>query len=140
MADDTRILLVDDEREFTDTLMKRLRRRNVDVIGAGSGEEALDLLSREQVDIVILDVRMPGIDGLETLRRIKQDHSRIEVILLTGHANVEAAAEGMELGAFDYLMKPMDIDELLYKVEDAQKSRQLREKKLKALKSNRGAE
>lgn len=123
-----RLMLVDDEDEFLDTLIKRLTKRSLAAFAARSGEEALDMLSRNPVDVVILDVRMPGMDGIETLREIKRRHPLIEVIMLTGHANVEVAVEGMQLGAFDYLMKPMDIDELLYKAEDAFKSKSLKQK------------
>jgi DNA-binding NtrC family response regulator len=131
--DAIQVLLVDDEVEFLETLMKRMKKRNVDITGAKSGEEALIALDQNQVDVVILDVRMPGMDGIETLKEIKRRHPLIEVIMLTGHASVEVAVQGMELGAFDYLMKPMNIDELLYKVEDAHKSKSIREKKLSVL-------
>ena len=83
--------------------------------------------------MVVLDVRMPGMDGIETLRKIKKTAPLTEVIMLTGHASLEAAREGMELGAFDYLMKPVDIDELLYKLEDAFKNKTIQEAKIKAL-------
>lgn len=117
--DALRVLLVDDEVEFLDTLVKRLKKRKLDTAGVYSGEEALAALGRDPVDVVVLDMRMPGIDGLETLREIKRVHPAIEVIMLTGHANMEIAIQGMEIGAFDYLMKPMDIDELVYKIQDA---------------------
>lgn len=125
-----KVLLVDDEVEFLETLTKRLEKRSVNVLSARCGEEALGLLGREPVDVVVLDVRMPGMDGIETLRRIKEGHPMIEVIMLTGHASVEVAIQGMEIGAFDYLMKPMDIDDLLYKVKDAHKKKLLQEKKI----------
>ena len=133
--DAIRVMLVDDEADFLNTLMKRLKKRKLDMTGAESGEDALSILGRNPVDIVVLDVRMPGIDGIETLKEIKKQFPLIEVIMLTGHANVEVAVQGMELGAFDYLMKPMDIDELLYKIEDAYKSKRIQEDKLEALKS-----
>ncbi|MBW1919439.1 MAG: response regulator [Deltaproteobacteria bacterium] len=126
-----RVLFVDDEIDFLGTLLKRMKKRGVDVTGVGSGEEALSFLDTNQVDVVVLDVRMPGMDGIETLREIKKRHPLVEVIMLTGHANLEVAIEGMELGAFDYLMKPMDIDELLYKVEDAYKKKSLHEQKIR---------
>ncbi|MFC1884106.1 response regulator [Thermodesulfobacteriota bacterium] len=128
------VMLVDDEVEFLDTLTKRLRKRGVNITGVESGEEALQTLGHGQYDVVILDVRMPGLDGIEVLRVIKERYPLMEVIMLTGHANVEVAVQGMELGAFDYLMKPMDIDELLYKVEDAFKKKQIQEDKLNILK------
>ena len=127
------VLLVDDEVEFLETLIKRMKKRNVDITGAKSGEEALAVLDQNQVDVVILDVRMPGMDGIDTLKEIKRKHPLIEVIMLTGHASVEVAVQGMELGAFDYLMKPINIDDLIYKVEDAHKSKSIQEKKLNAL-------
>jgi DNA-binding NtrC family response regulator len=122
-----RVLLVDDETEFLETLVKRLKKRKLDVTSAESGKEALRVLQETEVDVVVLDVRMPDMDGLETLREIKKIRPSVEVIMLTGHANVEVAIEGMELGAFDYLMKPMDIDELLYKLQDAYKRKWCRE-------------
>ena len=125
------VLFVDDEVEFLDTLLKRMKKRNVNVSGVKSGEEALKFVDQEQVDVVVLDVRMPGMDGIETLRQLKKRDPLIEVIMLTGHASVEVAVEGMELGAFDYLMKPMDIDELLYKLQDAHKKKSIQEEKIK---------
>jgi DNA-binding NtrC family response regulator len=115
------LLLVDDEEAILETLRKRLTRRGFTVLTANSGTLALQTLAVSPVDVVVLDVKMPGMDGIETLDKIKQAHPRVEVIMLTGHANVEAAMRGMELGAFDYLMKPADFEDLLYKIEDAYK-------------------
>ncbi|MCJ2164506.1 MULTISPECIES: response regulator [unclassified Pseudodesulfovibrio] len=114
-----RTLLVDDEDSFRSTLGKRLTRRGVIVEQAGSGEEALEKLEEFQPDVILLDVKMPGMDGLTALRKIKSASPQVEVVMLTGHANMEIAIEGMELGAFDYLMKPVEFEELLYKLEDA---------------------
>ncbi len=125
-----KLLLVDDETEFLDTLLKRMKRRNVDVAGVGSGEDALVWLDNHATDVVILDVRMTGMDGMETLQEIKKRHPLVEVIMLTGHASMEVAIEGMEMGAFDYLMKPMDMDDLLYKAEDAFKKKTIHENKI----------
>ena len=125
------VLLVDDEEEFLETLVKRLRKRKLTVSGVKSGEEAIEFLKKEAVDIVVLDVKMPGMGGLASLNEIKTNWPLVEVIMLTGHANMEAAIEGMELGAFDYLMKPMDIDELLYKLQDAYKKKMLQEQRIK---------
>ena len=130
---DFRVLLVDDETDFLETLVKRLTKRNLDVAGVESGESALTALEATPVDVVVLDVRLPGIDGVETLRRIKQTSPLIEVILLTGHANMEVAVQGMELGAFDYLIKPVDIDELLYKLQDAYKKKAIQEEKIRQM-------
>ncbi len=132
------VLLVDDETEFLSPLVKRLGRRNLNVRTAGSGEEALSALENFPADVVVLDVRMPGMDGLEALREIKKRYPLIEVIMLTGHASIEVAMEGMELGAFDYLMKPMNIDELCYKLQDAFQNKSLQEKKIKALEAKDG--
>lgn len=128
-----KVLFVDDEIEFLETLMKRMKKRGVHVAGVGSGEQALDYLNKQPVDVVVLDVRMPGIDGIQTLREIKLIDPLMEVIMLTGHASIEVAIEGMELGAFDYLMKPADIDELFYKIQDAFKKRNIQQEKIKKL-------
>lgn len=132
------VLLVDDEPEFLETLVKRLRKRKLNATGARSGEEALEVMRTEPVDVVVLDVKMPGMDGIETLREIKKIRPLVEVIMLTGHANMEVAITGMELGAFDYLMKPMDIDELLYKLQDAFKKKSLQEQKIDVVKEEMG--
>ena len=118
-----KVLLVDDEEDFVHTLVKRLTKRKLDVRAALSGREALKAVTETSPDVVVLDVKMPDMDGIETLKQIKAIKSSIEVIMLTGHANVEVAIRGMELGAFDYLMKPIEIDELLYKLQDAYKKK-----------------
>jgi DNA-binding NtrC family response regulator len=127
------VLLVDDEGEFLDTLVKRIQKRNVNAKGVKSGEEALAFLEKYPVDVVVLDVRMPGLDGIETLRALKRQYPLTEVIMLTGHASLEVAIEGMELGAFDYLMKPVEIDDLLYKLQDANKRRTIQLEKIKGM-------
>ncbi len=131
------VLLVDDETDFLETMIKRLKKRNLKVTGAGSGEEAIKILKEMPTDVVVLDVRMKGIDGIQTLKEIKKICPLVEVIMLTGHASLEVAVEGMEMGAFDYLMKPMDIDELLYKLEDACKRKQIQEQKIKRLEDSK---
>jgi DNA-binding NtrC family response regulator len=127
------VLFVDDETDFLKTLLKRMSKRGIDVRGAGSGEEGLAMMRESTSDIIVLDVRMPGMDGIEMLREIKKQWPLTEVIMLTGHASLEAAREGMELGAFDYLMKPVDIDELLFKIEDAFGKVLIQQKKIKRL-------
>ncbi|MBF0507399.1 MAG: response regulator [Deltaproteobacteria bacterium] len=126
-----KVLFVDDEVEFLDTLLKRMRKRHVDVTGVNNGEQALAALTRNPVDVVVLDVRMPGMDGIQVLGEIKKSWPLTEVIMLTGHASLEVAKEGMESGAFDYLMKPINIDELLYKLQDAFQKKSIHEKKIK---------
>ena len=129
-VDGLAVLLVDDEVDFLQALLKRMQKRNVSAAAVNSGEEALAFLSWNGVDVVILDVKMPGMDGIETLREIKKRHPLLEVIMLTGHADMEVAIEGMNLGAFDYLMKPINIDDLLYKVQDAYKKKTIQEEKI----------
>ncbi len=114
-----RILLVDDEEEFTSTLSERLELRGHDTVTAGDGEAGLQCLAGEAFDIVILDLMMPGLGGLETLKRIKGETPDLPVILLTGHGSTREGMEGMRLGAYDYLMKPLNIDELLEKIVGA---------------------
>ena len=105
-----RVLLVDDEKDFVDTLLKRLEKRKLAVRAATSGRAAIALLRESPADVIVLDMKMPDMDGIETLKEIKKLDPGLEVIILTGHANVEVAVEGLELGAFDYLMKPVEID------------------------------
>jgi DNA-binding NtrC family response regulator len=107
-----RALVVDDEEDFLETLEKRLHKRNIDTTGVPSGEEALEIMNKKLFDVVILDVKMPeSMDGIETLREMKKIQPLAEVILLTGHASVETSIEGMKLGAFDYLLKPIKLEE-----------------------------
>jgi DNA-binding NtrC family response regulator len=120
---DFTVMLVDDERDFLETLAKRLEKRNLRVFKAGDGETALEIIRQTTVDVVALDMRMPGMDGIAVLQAIKAFDPAIEVVMLTGHASVEAAFEGLEKGAFDYLMKPVGIDELIFKLQDACKAR-----------------
>lgn len=132
--DSFKVLFVDDETDFLETLIKRMKKRKLNVSGVKSGEEALEFLknaesSGEPVDIVVMDVKMPGMDGIQTLREVKKICPRVEVIMLTGHASLEVAREGMDSGAFDYLMKPVDMDELLFKIQDAYKKKTLQEKR-----------
>jgi DNA-binding NtrC family response regulator len=124
----TRVLLVDDEEKYLAALVKRLELRRIDVRGATRGREALDILDQTPIDVVVLDVRMPDMDGLEVLKEIKARQLPCEVVLLTGYASIEVAMQGMELGAFDYSMKPIDLDELLHKIEDAYAAKVDREK------------
>jgi len=118
-----RVLIVDDETDFVATVVKRLTRRQIAAEGAGSGREALAILGAKPFDVVILDVKMPGLDGIETLREIKKLRPDVEVVMLTGHATVESGVLGMSLGAFDYLMKPADLDDLVEKIRQAHERR-----------------
>ena len=115
------VLLVDDEVEFLAILQKRLEHRDIRVTTASNAADAIKLLedAANQYDAAVCDVRMPGMDGLEALHRFRQLRPKLPVILLTGHASLNVAVNGMELGAFDYLLKPIAINELIIKLEDA---------------------
>lgn len=117
--EDIRLLLVDDEEGFRQPLMKRLKKRKINSEEATNGEEALAILASQKIDIVIMDVKMPGLDGLETLHRIKESCPLVEVILLTGHASAQDGVRGIKLGAFDYLGKPVEFEHLLSKIGQA---------------------
>ena len=125
------LLIVDDEEKFVSYLSKRLIKRDLNVHTALNGEEALRAIKEKPLDIVILDVVMPGIDGIETLKRIKNLSPLVEVIMLTGKATVETAVEGMKLGAFHYLMKPVEIEDLLAKVKEAYKRKKEQEERIR---------
>jgi DNA-binding NtrC family response regulator len=125
------VLLVDDEAPFVDALAKRLDKRGLNISVAYSGAEALQKLSEDKnIDIVVLDVKMPGMDGMEVLKAIKSKPTLIQVIMLTGHATVETAIDGMKMGALDYLMKPCNIDVLIAKVEEAKAKKTKQEDKI----------
>jgi DNA-binding NtrC family response regulator len=118
--DNFRVLIVDDEKDFMETLVNRLKKRDIDAAGVLSGEEALEIMHKKLFDVIILDIKMPGgIDGIEALREMKKIQPLAEVILLTGHASVETSIEGMKLGAFDYLLKPIKLEDLLTKLGSA---------------------
>ena len=117
-----RVLLVDDEEEFVSALSERLMLRGIETECALNGEEALARLVEKEFEVVILDVMMPGLGGLEVLRQIKTTHPNTQVILLTGHGSTREGIEGMRLGAFDYLIKPVDIEEMLAKMKEAAKT------------------
>lgn len=125
------LLLVDDEQAFAETLSRRLLSRGYRAAYVLSGEEALRFLDENKsIDVVLLDVKMPGLDGLETLRRIKAKHPLVETIMLTAHATVATAVEAMRVGARDYLMKPCDFVELAAKVEAAARHKRERERRI----------
>ncbi|ABW67156.1 response regulator [Desulfosudis oleivorans] len=128
------VLFVDDEAGFLDIITKRMTKRGVASVGIADGEEALSLIEKQPFDVVVLDVRMPGCrSGIEILKEIKTRWPLVEVIMLTGHALLEVAKTGMENGAFDYLVKPADFDELYYKIRDAGQKKKLQETKIKGI-------
>jgi len=114
-----KILLVDDEERLLSTTKKLFDKIGIEALTAGSGQDALDVLDSRDVDVVFLDIKMPGMDGMETLQRIKKNYPLIEVIILTGHATMETAVEGLKLGALDYLIKPVSMKDFLSKAEEA---------------------
>ena len=126
-----RLLLVDDENDFRQTVAKRLVKRGMDTKQAASGEECLEILKDDPVDVVVLDVKMAGMDGIETLHRIKKNHPEIEVIMLTGHATTQDGVDGLKTGAFDYLSKPIEPEHLLGKIRQAHEKLVREKEKLK---------
>lgn len=127
------VLLVDDETAFIDTMAKRLQKKGLTVVTAYSGRQALEVLGKDPaVEVVVLDVRMPEMNGIEALNRIKRTHPRIEVIMLSGHATVDIAIEGMDRGAFDFLLKPCELEILMDKIEEAAGQKRRHEKKIEA--------
>ena len=116
---DYRVLLVDDEEEFVSALSERLELRGIEVDSALNGEDALAIMVEKTFEVVILDVMMPGLGGLEVLKQIKSAYPNTQVILLTGHGATKEGIEGMRLGAFDYLIKPVDIEEMLERMKEA---------------------
>lgn len=128
------VLFVDDEAGFLDIITKRMTKRGVASVGIANGEEALSLIEKQPFDVVVLDVRMPDCrSGIEILKEIKTRWPLVEVIMLTGHTLLEVAKTGMENGAFDYLVKPADFDELYYKIRDAGQKKKLQETKIKGI-------
>ncbi|MBU4525691.1 MAG: response regulator [Desulfomicrobium sp.] len=126
-----KLLLVDDEEPFRNTLAKRLKETGYEVAEAGSGLDALETLSEGAIDVVVLDIQMPGMSGLETLSEIRGRHIGTEVIMLTGHGDVSSAVEGMRLGAYDYLMKPCEYEYLVVKIQEAFKVKKERDERLR---------
>lgn len=137
MSKDVYLLLVDDEERFLSTTKTLLEKRGVTTYTAPGGAEALNLLREKRVDVVVLDVKMPGMDGVETLRRIKREYPLIEVIMLTGHASVESAVDGLKLGAFDYVMKPCNVPDLMEKISEAHDRKHAMEEKIRKAKVER---
>ena len=128
----TRVLMVDDEKEFVETLSERLILRDYDVTTAFNGEEAIDKVKNYLFDVIILDVLMPGMSGIETLREIKKIKPLIEVIMLTGNATMETAIEGMKLGALDFLLKPCETEALITKIDKAYAKKAEQDERIRA--------
>jgi DNA-binding NtrC family response regulator len=124
------VLIVDDEHDFLDMTVKRLQKRGLVCKGVDNGIDAVKTVKAGDIDVVLLDVKMPGIDGIETLKQIKALKPLTEVVMLTGHASVQSGIDGMKLGAFDYLMKPTDFDELIEKLNDAYEKKKIQTEKI----------
>lgn len=118
-----RILLVDDEEEFVKTLSERIQMRNLDSSIALNGKEAMEAMNARVSDVMVLDLRMPGMDGFEVLRQVKKTYPEVQVIILTGHGSDKDENETRRLGAFEYLKKPVGIDQLIQTIHRAYKSK-----------------
>lgn len=121
----TKVMLVDDEIDFIELLSQRLETRGLKVITVTSGEEALTMIEDQNVDVAVVDFAMPGINGIETLKQIKEKRSDIEVIMLTGQGTIQSGIEAMKYGAIDFLEKPVDLNILMEKIRLAKKQRML---------------
>ena len=124
------VLIVDDEEEFREMTVKRLSKRDLECESAPDGDTALEMIAKKNYDVVLLDVKMPGRDGIETLREIKRMTPMTEVVMLTGHASVESGINGIKYGAFDYLMKPMEFESLLEKLTEAYERKRIQQDKI----------
>ena len=123
-----KVLLVDDEEEFVTTLAERLQLREIETVISTDGDDALRVINTDRPPVVVLDVMMPGIGGLDVLQQIKRNYPQIQVILLTGRGTTSDGIKGMRLGAFDYMMKPVKIEDLIQKMNEAfQVSKQVKE-------------
>jgi len=127
----TNVMIVDDEKDFVSILSKRLEAMGERVHQAYTGKECLKKLEDNNIDVVVLDILMPEMNGIETLKEIKKRFPLVEVILLTGHGSAETAVEGMKLGAFDYLLKPTDFEDLLEKLEGARKKKDEQQERIR---------
>ncbi len=125
-----RVLIVDDEPDFVETIVKRLRGKGLEVEGVLNGKDAIALLDKEEFDVCVLDVKMPGMDGIETLGEMKKKTPLMEVVMLTGHGSVESGIRGLQLGAYDYIMKPVPFDDLLKKITQAYERRVLEKERM----------
>lgn len=124
------VLIVDDESDFREIMIKKLTKRGLACDGAADGDTALAMLNPAKHDVVLLDVKMPGKDGIETLKEIKMKAPMTEVVMLTGHASIESGIDGIKLGAFDYLMKPMNVERLIEILDCAYERKRIQQEKI----------
>lgn len=130
MSEQIHLLIVDDEEMFLESMRKRLEVRDFDVVCVDRGEKAIETARKKHIDIALVDLKMPGIDGEETLRRLKEEHEWMEVVILTGHGSIESAAACTQNGAYSYLQKPCEFERLLDVLMEAYKKRVMRKKQL----------
>lgn len=128
----TNVLVVDDEKALVRVIVDTLKEEQVDARGVYSGKACLESLDQEAVDVIILDIKMPGMDGVETLQAVKRHSPLVEVVMLTGHGTIETSVACMKLGAFDYILKPADFDELLEKIAAARNKKDAQEERIRA--------
>ncbi|NLI31928.1 MAG: response regulator [Deltaproteobacteria bacterium] len=126
------VLVVDDEEAFAANLSKLLSRRGYNTVTADNGSAAIRMIEENPFDVVVLDLRMPGLGGIETLREMKKKRPETQVIILTGHGTVDSAMDGIGLGAFDYAMKPILIKDLQEKIDQAYERKRIEEERLRA--------
>ena len=125
------LLLVDDEEQFLRSTTKRLEVRNFNVIAVDRGEKAIEAAREQPIDIALVDLKMPGMDGEQTLESLKKEHQWMEVVILTGHGSIDSAVECTRAGAYSYLQKPCELDRLLEVLADAYKKRVMNTQKIK---------
>ena len=128
----THVMVVDDEKDFNEMLAESLKEMDFSVLSAFSGKQCLALMEDNPVDVIVLDIKMPEMDGIETLTRVKKNFPLVEIIMLTGHGTIESAVKGMKLGAYDYLLKPADFEELVQKIKGARTRRDEHEERIRA--------
>jgi len=130
------LLFVDDEDQFLESMSKRLEAREFKVFAVNRGEKAIETARENPVDIALIDLKMPGIDGEETLKALKQEHNWMEIVILTGHGSIGSAVECTQSGAYSYLQKPCDLDQLLEVLKEAYKKRVMNKNKIEEQKMN----
>ena len=126
----TNVLVVDDEKALVGMIVDTLKEVNENAYGAFSGEECLEVLEKQSIDVIVLDIKMPGMDGVQTLKEVNARFPLVEVIMLTGHGTIETSVECMKMGAFDYILKPADFDELVEKIRTARKKKDEQEERI----------
>ena len=122
------LLIVDDEVSFLDSIRKSLEARDFNVIAVDRGEKAIEAAKKNPIDVALVDLKMPGINGEETLKALKAEHSWMEVVILTGHGTIDSAVECTKIGAYSYLQKPCDLNELLEALKNAYKKKVMNKK------------